>query len=181
MKGNMLSRRYATALADVVQESSELERVRDELAALAAALQQSRPFQVVVRTAGKGRSGKKALFGNLCKRLNLSAHTARLLDYLVDKKRTAVLPELAESFARESDQRLCICQAHLTTAFPLTEQQRQQITQGLEKAMQARIELRERIDPSLIAGFHVTLDGKSFDGSLRGRLERIRETMAHGE
>lgn len=180
MKGNLLSRRYAGALADVAEADGQLLRVRSELNALADAVSVSHSFQTMARTARRSRQEKKAVFGRISEQLNLCRHTARLLEYLAQKKRAALLPMLAESFAEEADRRLGVRKALLTTAMELTEGQRDRLIEKLEKMTQAKIELAETVDESLIAGFQLRLDGRSFDGSLRGQLDRIRERMAHG-
>lgn len=181
MRGNMLSRRYAVALAEIAEKGDGLERVRGELDGLAAALTASRHFAILVNSPAQGRSAMKAVFRTLSERLNLSGATARLFDYLVDKQRAGLLPKIAESFSREADRRLGIMEAHVTSAVALTEAQRQTLTRELERTTQSRIRLIERTDESLIAGFQVKLDGRFFDGTLRGRLDRITETIIHGE
>ena len=180
MKGNRLSRRYARALADAVEPTGQLAKVREELLALGNALRGSRPFRDMVRAAGMSRRQKKEFFSSLCRRLGLSAITERMVLYLVEKKRLALLPPLAESFAEEADGRLGIRTALLTSAMELTGEQRELIVSKLEQLTRARVRLQEQIDRSLIAGFQVRLDGQLFDASLRGRLRRINERIAHG-
>ncbi|MCK4376275.1 MAG: ATP synthase F1 subunit delta [Candidatus Brocadiae bacterium] len=180
MRGDVLSRRYAGALADVVEKDGQLERVRGELSALADALSASGGFRIMTMTAAQSREEKKAAFARICDALGLSAHIARLLQYLVQRRRASLLPLLAQSFAEEADRRLGVRRAFVTSAVPLSEAQRGRIVESLEGLTRARIELQEAVDESLIAGFQVRLDGMFFDGSLAGRLDRIRETMAHG-
>ena len=61
MRGSVLSQRYAEALADVVEAHGELERVRDELNALAAELAHNRAMQLLVATAARSRSSTPAV------------------------------------------------------------------------------------------------------------------------
>ncbi len=180
MRGSVLSQRYAEALADVVEKHGELERVRDELNALADAMARDRTMQKLMATAALSREQKKAFLRRISTELGLSPRTHRLLDYLAEQKRAAMLPDLAESFADEADRRLGIRRAVVTSAVPLDEAQRGLLVARLQAATGSRIELEEVIDESLIAGFQIHTDGRFFDGSLRGKLERIRETIAHG-
>ena len=55
------------------------------------------------------------------------------------------------------------------------------IAARLEEKTGAKVMITERIDESLIAGFQARVGGAFYDGSLRGRLERIKETITHGE
>ncbi|MHC4479425.1 MAG: ATP synthase F1 subunit delta [Planctomycetota bacterium] len=180
MKGDVLSRRYAEALADVAEREGLLRRCATELEALAGGLSESAAFRALVQTAGKSRREKRQMFRRVSDSLNVCGPTRRLLAYLVEKKRTGLLPLLAESFAREADRRLGVRRATLASAAPLSEQARERIVARLEAICGARVEVDETVDESLIAGFQVRLDGRFFDGSLRGRLERFRERIAHG-
>lgn len=181
MKGSVLSRRYAVALADVAEKEDCLDQVRDELKALAAALHSDRLFTVFANTQGYGSEGKRKTFRTLAEKLNLSGATTRLLDYLVVKKRTSLLPKLAQSFSAEADKRLGISEARLASAHKLTDEQRGAIVRKLEHITSNTIRVHEEIDESLIAGFQVHMDGRFYDGSLRGRLESLKERMIHGE
>ena len=180
MRETILSRRYAEALADVAEKDGTLRKVLSELTALAGAATTSSGFQALIRTARKSREEKKAVFRQICEELNLSGNTRRMLEYLVEKRRTGLLPHLAESFAEEAHRRLGVQKGVLITATPLTEQQRTRLLEKLEQITGAKMEMEETVDESLIAGFQVRLEGKFFDGSLQGRLEKTKERMAHG-
>lgn len=181
MRGNKLSRRYAVALADVAEQTGSIEQVAGELSALAGAIGSERAFRSAMETPRMGREGKRDLCRELCRELNLSDHISRLLDYLVEKKRTSILPELAHSFALEADDRLGVCEATLTSAAELTDEQRAEVISKLGALSGAEIRLREGVDETLIAGFQVELGGEFFDGSLRGRLEKLKEMITDGD
>jgi F-type H+-transporting ATPase subunit delta len=181
MRGSVLSSRYAVALADVAEKQGCIDQVRHELQAMAGALETDRIFSIVVNTHRHGAEGKRRLFGQVAEKLGFSPPTRRLLDYLVAKNRTDIIPALAASFAHEADERLGISQGVLTSAHPLDEARKADIVSRLEKITGKQIRLREETDESLIAGFQVRLDGRFYDGSLRGRLNRLKEKMIHGD
>ncbi|MFO7955940.1 MAG: ATP synthase F1 subunit delta [Candidatus Brocadiia bacterium] len=180
MRGTVLSRRYAEALADVAERREMLQTVRDELDGLADAFAESATFRDLATTARKSRQEKKEFFRDVSRELGLSDVIGRLLQYLVDKRRTAILPNLARAFAEEADRRLGIANAHLTCAEPMADEQRERLLEKLERMTDKKIRLTEEVDESLLAGFQVSLDGRFFDGSLRGRLNKMREMIAHG-
>ncbi len=180
MRLMVLSRRYAEALADVAERSGQLEKVRAELNALAETFAASDHLRTFARTARQSRSAKKSIFRALSEKLRLSGPTSRLLQYLVQKRRTGILEQLAESYADEADRRLGIATAHVTSAVPLSDAHRARIQAGLQDITGKTVRMFESIDESLIGGFQARLDGLFFDGSLQGQLQRIRETIAHG-
>jgi F-type H+-transporting ATPase subunit delta len=180
MAGTSLSRRYARALADVAEQQGLLEQVRGELEALAKGFSHGR-FEVRFAAFDLCRDEKLDFCRELAQRLGLSAPTSRLLHLLVEKRRMVILEDLAASYSEEADRRLGIRHAEVRTAYPLTEEQRQDLAARLTALTGAQVSLAEKLDESLIAGFQVKLENTFFDGSLRGRLDRIKETITHAE
>lgn len=181
MRPSLLSRRYARALAETAEAQGMLERARAELNALAEAQSEGGGLQVRLRAFGQSREENAGLIRRLCAELDLSPPTAGLLEYLVRKRRLRILPELAAGYSAEADRRLGVLRATVTSALPLGEGQKRDIVARLQQITGARVEVSEQTDESLIAGFQVRAGGAFYDGSLRGRLERIKETITHGE
>jgi F-type H+-transporting ATPase subunit delta len=180
MAGTVLSRRYARALAEVAAEQGILERVRSELDALRDGFAHGR-FEVRFAGLNMSREEKLGVCRELAVQLGLSRPTGRLLELLVDKRRLVILDDLAASYTQEADRRLGIRRAEVRTAQPLGDQEREQLASRLSALTGARVALRERLDASLIAGFQVRIENTFFDGSLRGRLDRFKETITHAE
>ncbi len=180
MTASLLSRRYAVALAEVAEKSGDLEKVRAELLALAEVLEGDPHLLFAARSAARSREEKRRTFEAVSGKLGLCRPTSRLLEYLVEHKRIEILPDLASSFAREADRRLNILRGELVSAVPLEPEQKARIVEALVERTGARIELEDKVDESLIAGFRVTLADRLFDGSLRNQLQRMKERLAHG-
>ena len=65
-----------------------------------------------------------------------------------------------------------------TTAEPLADDERQQLQRVLEAKVGKRLQMREHVDASLLAGFVAQVDSQLFDGSLRGQLDRLAKELA---
>lgn len=180
MTGTALSRRYARALAEVAEEAGILERVRTELESLRDGFAHGR-FEVRFAGLNMSREEKLDVCRNLAGELGLSEPTGRLLQLLVDKRRLFILDDLAASYSEEADRRLGIRRAEVHTAQPLDDDEREQLAGRLAELTGAQVALYEKLDESLIAGFQVRIENTFFDGSLRGRLDRIKETITHAE
>lgn len=71
-----------------------------------------------------------------------------------------------------------ICEASCVTAVPLSDKQRQALTQKLSSITGKTIELSCQTDPSVIGGVVLRMDGRQFDGSIRARLDEFRKNLA---
>ncbi len=70
-----------------------------------------------------------------------------------------------------------ISEAVVYSAVPLSASQRDALKDKLEKMSGKSVILTEKLQPSLIAGIRVELDGKQLDGSLQGRLAGISRKL----
>lgn len=64
------------------------------------------------------------------------------------------------------------------SAVALTDAQRERLCAKLAASTGKTIRLRERIDPDCLGGLRIEAAGKSFDGTVSGRLERIGRSLA---
>jgi len=180
MKGTVLSRRYAVALADVAESEDCLERVGDDLRALADAFASDRGLDVLFRVPGRSCAERTVVLSDICGGLDIAPLALRTVLHLMHKSRTAMLPDLAESFTEEADRRMDIHKAVVISATALTQTQKDSLRTALEKKTSGTVQLDEHIDDSLLAGFRVELNGRMFDGSLRGRLDKLKHAIISG-
>ncbi|GHU71925.1 ATP synthase subunit alpha [Clostridia bacterium] len=67
----------------------------------------------------------------------------------------------------------------IRTAFPLTKEQRAAIKSSFEAKLGSPVDLREEIEPGLIGGVAVDIDGITYDGSVRSSLDSMAREL-HG-
>ena len=99
---------------------------------------------------------------------------------LLRRRRVDLLPQVSRAFRRLYARREGITEALVTSALPLDEDEITAITERLERRTGGRVELEVEIDPSLIGGIQVRLGDRLIDGSVRGRLERLRARLVAG-
>ena len=114
----------------------------------------------------------------------LGSRTSRpvlnLVQLLLRRGRIEELPRVAAEFRRLDDARQGITHATVTSAVPLTPDDVQALTQRLEQTTGGRIALDVQVDPSLLGGLIVRVGDRLIDGSVRGRLERLRTRLVAG-
>jgi len=64
----------------------------------------------------------------------------------------------------------------ITSAVELPADVEARVTQNLAAALGGKIELTKKIDPELLGGLQVRVGDTVFDGSVQGKLERVRRT-----
>ncbi len=67
--------------------------------------------------------------------------------------------------------------ATVYSAVPLSDQQKQSLCQKLKAMTHKSMDPIYIVDPSLIGGLKIEVDGKTFDGSIKHRLGEIKDVM----
>ena len=94
-----------------------------------------------------------------------------------EKGRAGELEEIAKEFERlmaREEHRLSV---ELTTARELTDDEAQKIVDQIEKAAGRTVEATRSVDPALLGGIVLQAGSYLVDASVRGRLERLRQTL----
>ena len=90
------------------------------------------------------------------------------------------LPRIAAEFRRLDNHRLGIAPARVVSAAALEPAEVKALIARLEQMTGGRIELEQEVDPSLLGGLVVRVGDRLIDGSVRGRLERLRNQLVSG-
>ncbi len=180
MRAVALAGRYARALLLSAEDKGETERVLAELAAFAKVLETEPRLRLVLFSPEVERDRKEALVKDLLSG-QVSELFLRFLLVLIKANRQNLLPEILGQYEQLLDQRLGRVRARTTTAVPLPDDLREQLRQALARALDAQVELSTDVDPEILGGLVVRVDGKVYDASVRHRLEMMRETLLKSE
>lgn len=106
---------------------------------------------------------------------------ARLLTFLLlmtENRRAAFLPDALSEYRRLFRESAGIAEGCCTSAVPLTDQQKSRLHAALSRRTGKRVELTFSVDPALLGGARVTVDGKLYDGTVSEKLAEIREEFS---
>jgi F-type H+-transporting ATPase subunit delta len=104
----------------------------------------------------------------------VSGAPRNLLALMVRRGRFEALPDVIREFTRLYRLREGIVEATVTTAAALDTAEIEALQQRLVDLTGSRIELQQHVDPELLGGIQVRVGDQLIDGSVRGRLERMR-------
>lgn len=173
--------RYARAFADVVLESHlDPADLQAQLADFGAAWQESRLMREFFLDPSFPVGEKIAFLDKLNAKLGMAQQTRNLIALLIRNGRLAGFNDVRAEFRREIHHRLGISEAKVTSARKLDPQERRELEARLAELTGGTIEATYSEDVSLIGGAVIEVGSTVYDGSLRGRLERLREELAAG-
>jgi F-type H+-transporting ATPase subunit delta len=173
--------RYARAFADVIFEQRlDAKAARLELADFGAAWDESRDLREFLLDPSFPIEQKVELLDKLNAKLRMSPRTRNFIAVLIRNDRIGGFDDVVREFRREINQRLGISEAKVVSARPLDEQERRELEQQIAGRTGGAVEAHYQVDSSLIGGVVVQVGSTVYDGSLRGRLDRLREELTAG-
>jgi F-type H+-transporting ATPase subunit delta len=173
-------RMYARALFEAAQEANRVDAVAADLAELARAMDEVPELLAFLRNPQIEPAGKADVLQQLTAEADeLVRNFVRLV---AEKGRAGELAEISQeldALVAQAQNRLTV---ELATSYALSDDEAASIVQTIERASGRKVEATRTVDPSLIGGIVLRIGSHLADGSVRGRLERLRRELAtaHG-
>lgn len=169
-------RGYGERIFEQVARPEEVDEVEDELFRLARITEQSAPLRAALSDANSPVERRLAVLTDLLSG-RVSEPTSLLACYVIRAGRSrdavAALDYLVEIAAAERGRRV----ADVRSAVELDEDERRRMEEALSRLMRRPVELRVRVDPSVLGGASVSVGDTVIDGTVRHRLELLRESI----
>ena len=178
MSVQMIARRYASALADVILQRGEAKEVQHELQQWEELLQTNAALQEVFRNPTIALDQKRAVLNKLIDRVKPRPTTANFLKVLLQNQRLTELPEINRKLTEILDERAGMVAAIVTTARPVPDNIQRNLEQRLTTLTQKKVRLDFEEDPDLIGGLVTRIGSTVYDSSVRNQLQLFKERMA---
>jgi len=176
MASDPLVRSYAEALFQVARAEETLDRVEEELTRLSRSLDSNAELREFLSNPQISSDGKKSalfqIFGG-----KVSPITLHWMNMVVDQGRQRRLPALIEAFLTLTEDARDKVTAEVITSIPLSEDLTKRLEQELSKVTKKRVFLKPMVDDSILGGVIVKIENKVIDGSVKHRLEEIKNEM----
>lgn len=170
-------RGYADRLFQEVDRLEIIDDIEDELVRFARIVQANRALRQALSDPSIAVAQRVALVGDLLKSKVL-ASTARLVAYVLkaghSRDLVGTLEWVAGLAAEERGRRV----AEVRSAVELDDEEYTRLVAALERTAGRPVEVRVQIEPSLLGGMAVEIGDTVIDGSVRHRLDQLREALA---
>jgi len=172
------ARRYAEAIFQIAERDGTVEKWLKQLAVVADAAADEELDRVLENPHVPIERRIEALESPLGE--DRVPQMSSLLTLLLRRRRIELLPRIYAEFRRQYNLREGIVEATATSAAELDADETSALQTRLEQMTGGKVELTTKVDPSLLGGIQVRLGDTLIDGSVRGRLERLRNRLAAG-
>jgi F-type H+-transporting ATPase subunit delta len=123
---------------------------------------------------------KVEILDKLNAKLKLQKELRNLIAVLISNDRIAQVSDVADAYRRLLQEQIGIRPAEIVTARELDSKEREDLVTELAKLAGSKIQASFTLDKSILGGTVVRIGSTVYDGSVRGRLERLKEALIAG-
>lgn len=172
---------YARAFADVVASAKlDTKAIDRQLSDFLGTWDGSAELRELFVNPAVAVPQKVAILDKMNATLGMQKEVRNLIAVLILNDRIGQVHEVVAAYRAELQERLGIRQAEIVTARELTEQERKTLVAGVGQLAGSQIQASFKLDKNILGGTVVRIGSTVYDGSVRGRLERLREALIAG-
>jgi F-type H+-transporting ATPase subunit delta len=170
---------YAKALLSLAVEQGALRPLRDQLEQLVKLLDRSPELAAVFANPTVSTEERNRVIDVVSTRLAMSKVMRNFLFVLSQRHRLPVLRDIEAVFQQLADAHLGVVRAEAVSSAQLSVAQMTRLKNSLTEKTGKTVLVTNTVDPSLLGGLQVKVDGKVYDASVRTRLRSLREAILH--
>ena len=173
---NLIGTRYGEALYEAGRDENCLDSLYNDVCLVQQMFEENGDFFKVMCVPTIPKSEKGQLLDTVFQG-NVGVLTRNFLHLLVDHSRFAALKDAITRFTGLYREEKGICCVVVATAVPMSEELTRRLRDKLAAITGKQIELTCVVDPSIISGARLRMQGEQMDGSLRRRLDDLKRAI----
>ncbi|WP_163182637.1 F0F1 ATP synthase subunit delta [Neobacillus sedimentimangrovi] len=176
MSNSMVAKRYASALLQIAKEQQLLGVIEEELRVVKEVIQYTPELRAVLKSSRLTIEKKKEVVKQAFATVNPYVLNTLLL--LIDRHRTNEIVEVANQFIELANEEMGIAEAKVYSTRALTDEEREALSAVFAaKVGKSSLKIENIMDSDLLGGLKLRIGNRIYDGSLRGKLERLERKL----
>lgn len=169
------AKRYVQAVVELAREQGSFDAWQRDLSVLRSAVGSAEVQAFFENPSVRVEDKVEALETTLAGAQPEARNLARML---VQRRRTGIIPDLADLFDEAVLAEKGIALVDVTTAEPLDSAGQDLVRQHLSRLLGKNVDLRLHTDPDIIGGLVARVGDMVIDGSVVNQLRRLRARLA---
>ena len=174
--GQQLGRLYAQALIGAAASAGAIDEVVGQFADFVKAISEHSVLREVFASPRIKVDEKIRVLERLIGQ-QVNPVLLRFLKVAADRNRLGFLSEMSQAALEMRDEAMGRVVAFVRTATPMNDQLRGEVRDQISRTVAKEVVLRESVDSTLIGGVVVRVGDTVYDGSIAGRLQRMKQSV----
>jgi F-type H+-transporting ATPase subunit delta len=170
-----LARPYAKAAFEYAVEAKDLQGWSDSLSLAASVAQQSAVEKLLSSPSATAVKQAKAV-SDICGD-QLATASQNFISILSENRRLQLLPQISQQFEIMKANLEKAVDVDVVAAADLDATQQETLSDALSAKLERKVNLQVSLDKSLLGGAVIRAGDTVIDGSIRGRLTKLAESL----
>ena len=168
--------RYASALVSIAKEEGKLEEYKLAVLSVKETFEANPEILKLLKSYFVTSENKDAVINELTKDFGLKNLT-NFMKLLVAKHKIYLFKDIASEITKGINFELDVYEGFVYSTEPLEKAKILEISQVISEKIHKKVELKNKIDSRLIGGVKVVVHDHVFDGSIKYKLETMKEQL----
>ena len=171
-----VAKEYGSALFELADEEGIEECILHELLVLKDILKSNPDFMKLLDAPNINLDERIGTIDMVFKD-KLHKYLCSFMKLMTERRHIPYLFACFSEYERCYEEHNAIVEAHVTSAVELSETQKKALFEKLREKAGKKIVMKCHVEPELIGGIKVNMDGVLFEGSIRARLDELRTNL----
>lgn len=177
MREAVVSKRYAEALFELGEEKQLLDTFVEQLRLVKDMLIEHEQLFTILKHPQVPRDKKQSMVQDIFKDLN--EHVLNTIQLLIARQRIDLAPAIVDQLNELVNDAKGIAEAIVYSVRPLTEDEQAVLAEKFAKQLNKKtVVFNNIVDPNILGGLRIRIGHTIYDGSVRGKLNRLERTIA---
>lgn len=176
MNESAITVRYSKAIYSLAREKEIINSLKNDMELISNVCKNSTDFILLLETPVVKASEKSRLISKIFKN-KIHPLTLDFLQLIVKNNRETFIPSISRDTLDFIRHEKNIKSAVLTTAIQIDKSVIEEVEKLLEKELDGKVELTEKVNPDIIGGLILRIDDKQMDASVSTQLKKVKQQL----
>ena len=167
---------YGTALVEAAREVGKEDQILEEAQAVVQLIEDEPDLHQFINYPGVSADEKKEVLKNIFEG-RICEELLNFLYILVDKRRTMNFGRIIKVYKSLIEKEEGVSYGTVYSVVKLSDERMAELEEQTSKLLQMNVKLENELDPSLLAGFKILVEGKIIDASYRKKFDELASQM----
>jgi F-type H+-transporting ATPase subunit delta len=175
-RGSVVAKRYATALFNLAQEQGLVSETEEQLKLIVNVVENNTDIRAFLKAPNITLEMKiQTLKGALQDKA--AVNVLNTIGLLLERGRINELSSVLAAYQQVAGEALNRADAYVTSAHLLSEDEKTKVAANFGTLLGKTIRVTNTVNPELLGGLTVRIGDTLYDGSLKGKLERLDKAL----
>ncbi len=170
--------RYAGAMFALAEEEKKIEDYRLEFKKLKTVFLENEELIRLLSSYFLESEEKDGIIDRVF--FDADPLTRNFLKVVSQNRRMDCIVRIIDEFVGRCDESLGILEGTVYSFRALDETEMARLSDALSARLNSRVELTNSVDPRLLGGVKIIVGDRIFDGSVKNKLEKMKDTLLSG-